>query len=141
MSRHEGKFLPIPNPVTRPYWEACQRHELLLQKCSQCGEHQFYPRIVCGSCASSELRWVQASGLGTVVSWTVVRHPVAAAYADDIPYVIALIQLDEGPTMMSQIVDCDPDSLSSSLQVEVCFEEWTEEITMPNFRPRKRSGD
>lgn len=140
MSKHEGKFLPSPTPGTRPYWEACKRHELLLQECSKCGVRQFYPRTICASCSATELHWVQAAGFGTVVSWTIVRHPVSPAYAADIPYVIALIQLDEGPTMMSQIVDCDPDSLSSSLQVEVCFEEWTEEITMPNFRPRPNTG-
>ena len=140
MSRHEGKFLPVPNSVTRPYWEACQRHELLLQKCVQCDEHQFYPRIICGSCASSELHWVQASGSGTVVSWTVVRHPVSPAYAADIPYVIALIELDEGPTMMAQIVDCDPESVNSGMPVDVCFEDWTEEISMPNFRARPNTG-
>lgn len=140
MSKHEGKFLPSPKPATRPYWEACKRHELLIQECSQCGAQQFYPRTICASCSAAELHWVQASGFGTVVSWTIVRHPVSPAYAADIPYVIALIGLDEGPTMMAQIVDCEPESVQSGMPVEVCFEDWTPDITMPNFRPRTNSG-
>ena len=136
MSKHEGKFLPSPTPVTGPYWESCRRHELMIQKCSQCGTQQFYPRTICSACCATDLLWVRASGFGTVVTWTVVRHPVSSAYADDIPYVIALIELDEGPTMMAQVVDCEPDSVQSGMPVEVCFEEWTEDITMPNFRAR-----
>jgi uncharacterized OB-fold protein len=139
VSNHEGKFLPSPKPATRPYWEACKRHELLLQECSQCGVRQFYPRTICASCSAAELHWVRASGSGTVVSWTVVRHPVSPAYAADIPYVVALIELDEGPTMMAQIVDCEPESVGSGMPVEVCFEDWTEEISMPNFRARSNT--
>jgi hypothetical protein len=75
-----------------------------------------------------------------VVTWTVVRHPVSPAYAADIPYVIALIELDEGPTMMAQIVDCAPESVHSGMPVDVCFEDWTEEITIPNFRTRTDTG-
>ena len=140
MSKHEAKFLPSPTPTTQPYWEACKRHELLIQECSQCGLQQFYPRTICRSCSAADLRWVQASGFGTVVSWTVVRHPVSPAYAADIPYVIALIELDEGPTMMAQIVGCEPESVHGGIPVEVCFEDRTEEITMPNFRVRANIG-
>ena len=140
MSNHEGKFLPSPKPGTTQYWEACKRHELLIQECSQCGTKQFYPRTICSSCSATELQWVQASGSGTVVTWTVVRHPVSPAYAADIPYVIALIELDEGPTMMAQIVDCEPESVQSGMLVDVCFEDWTEEITIPNFRARTNIG-
>ena len=140
MSRHKGKFLPTPDPLTLPYWEACKRHELMIQECSQCGTRQFYPRSICTSCSDLDLSWVQASGSGTVVSWTVARLPVSPAYADDVPYVIALIKLDEGPVMMAQIVDSDPDSIQTGMPVDVCFEEWTEDITMPNFRARTNSG-
>lgn len=141
MNKHEGKFLPSPDPVTLPYWEACKRHELLIQKCSQCDAWQFYPRMMCSSCSATELNWEQASGAGTIVSWTVVRHPVSPAYADDVPYVIALIELDEGPVMMAKIVACEPDTVQAGMPVDVCFEDWTEEITMPNFRARSSTGD
>lgn len=136
MNRHEGKFIPTSQPSTKPYWEGCKRHELLLQKCGQCGAQQFYPRSICTGCSSSSLDWVEASGRGTVLSWTIVRHPVSEAYADDIPYVIALIKLQEGPTMMSQIIDCDPESVHSGMQVQVSFQDWTDEVSMPVFRVR-----
>ena len=135
MSRHEGKFLPSPNPATLPFWEACKRHELLIQECSRCGTRQFYPRSICGTCSAAAPAWQRASGSGTVISWTIVRHPVSPAYADDVPFVLALIELEEGPVMMAQIVDIGPESVQSGMPVDVCFEEWTEEITMPQFRP------
>lgn len=134
MSLHQGKFLPSPNPATRPFWDACKRRELIIQRCRNCAEHQFYPRSMCASCGSQDLHWVQASGSGTVLTWTVVRHPVSPAYADDVPYVIALVELDEGPRMMSQIVGSDPDSIRTGMTVEVCFEDRTDDITIPNFR-------
>jgi uncharacterized OB-fold protein len=79
---------------------------------------------------------VESSGSGTVVSWTIVRHPVSEAYADDVPYVIALIKLQEGPTMMSQMIDCDPESVRSGMPVIVSFQDWTDDVSMPVFRVR-----
>ena len=79
---------------------------------------------------------MESSGNGTVLSWTIVRHPVSEAYADDIPYVIALIKLQEGPTMMSSIIDFDPESVRSGMRVEVSFQDWTDEVSMPMFRLR-----
>jgi uncharacterized OB-fold protein len=140
VNQHAGKFLPSPQPGTKPFWDGCKRHQLLLQKCSQCGTHQFYPRVICSSCSADSPEWVEASGTGTVLSWTIVRHPVSEAYADDVPYVIALIKLQEGPTMMSSIIDCNPESVQSGMRVEVSFQDWTDEISMPMFRLRS-DGD
>ena len=141
MSQHANKFLPSPQPGTKPFWEGCKQHRLLLQKCGDCGTFQFYTRVICTACSASTLEWVAASGAGTVVSWTVVRHPVSEAYADDIPYVIALIKLQEGPTMMSQIIDSDVDSIQSGLAVDVSFQDWTDEISMPVFRISPDNND
>lgn len=139
MSKHTGKFLPVPTPCTLPYWEGCKLHELRLQHCSQCDTRQFYPRSICSSCSSSELDWVAVSGRGTVLTWTIVRHPVSHAYADEVPYIIALIELEEGPVMMAQVIDCEPEAIQTGLPVDVCFEEWTGDITMPNFRLRSEN--
>ena len=84
---------------------------------------------------SGQIGWVQSSGRGKVVTYTVCRIPVAEAYAADVPYVVALIQLEEGPTLMSNIIDVDPESVISGMGVEVVFEKWSDEITMPQFRP------
>ena len=134
MSRHEGKFLPVPQPGTKAYWDACKQHKLLIQQCESCGTHQFYPRTICTSCSAISLKWVEASGKATVTSWTIIRHPVSEAYAEEVPYVIALVELQEGPVMMTRMIDCDPESVRSGMAVEACFEDWTENISMPAFR-------
>jgi hypothetical protein len=85
---------------------------------------------------SPQVEWIQASGRGKVVSFTIVRHAISEAYAADVPYVIALIQLDEGPTMMSNVIQSDPERMMIGMPVEVVFEAWSEEITVPKFRPR-----
>ena len=129
------RFLPKRSPDTAAYWDACQRHELLIQRCSTCGELQFYPRNVCTSCGSNSLDWVTASGHGKVLSRTIVRRAVSAAYADDVPYVIALIELQEGVVMMSKVVGCEPESVHTGMAVEVNFEDWSEQVSMPVFVP------
>ena len=135
MAAHAGKFLPGPRPETATWWDSCREHKLMIQHCLKCGAFQFYPRIICSSCTSGQIEWVQSAGQGKVVTFTICRVPVAEAYAADVPYVVALIQLQEGPTMMSNIVNCDPDSVFSGMEVEVVFEIWNDEITMPQFQP------
>ena len=129
------KFMPRPTPGTAAWWEGCRRHELLIQRCTKCGHQQFYPRIVCTVCMSENLEWIQSAGRGQVLTYTICRRPVSAAYAGDVPYVIALVRLDEGPVMMSNIVECDPESVVSGMRLEVVFEQRSEEITLPQFRP------
>ncbi len=130
-----AKHFPRPTPETEAFWQGCRDHKLLLQRCTQCKEFQFYPRIICAKCASDNLQWVEASGQGEVLTFTVVRRPVSEAYAADVPYVVALIQLDEGPTMMSNVVECDPEIMQIGSPVQVIFEDWSEEISIPQFRP------
>ena len=83
----------------------------------------------------SQVEWVQSSGQGKVVSFTIMHRPISEAYAAEAPYVIALIKLDEGPTMMSNIVQLDPNKVFVGMKVEVVFEDWSEEISIPKFRP------
>jgi len=140
MTDHSGKFMPRSRPETASWWEACRQEKLMIQRCSQCGAFQFYPRIVCTSCMSEQIEWFQASGRAKVLTYTICRLPVAQAYAADVPYVVALVQLEEGPTMMSNIVQCDPESVVSSMPLEVVFEAWSDEITMPQFRPASETA-
>jgi uncharacterized OB-fold protein len=100
---------------------------------------QFYPRIVCTECTSRNLEWVKASGQGKIRTFTIVRLPVSEAYAADVPYVVALIELEEGPTMMSNVVDCDPEALRIGDPVQVLFEDWSDDISIPKFSPAKSS--
>ncbi len=135
MSEQLDKNLPQPTAETAAYWEGCRKHQLLIQRCTQCGHYQFYPRFVCTACMSDGIDWVQASGHGRVLSFTVIHRAVSAAYKAEVPYVLALIELDEGPTMMSNVVEIDAESVAIGLPVEVVFEEWSDEITIPKFRP------
>ncbi len=141
MAANTIKPVPVPTLETRPYWEGCQRHELRIQRCAACGQHQFFPRIYCSKCFSDRVEWVTASGRAKVLSFTIVRRPVSAAFAGEIPYVVALVTLDEGPTMMTNIVGCAPDQVEIGMPVEVTFEDWTEEISIPKFRPAQARSE
>jgi len=135
MSGHADKRLPRPTPLTAEWWAACRDHKLLVQRCGACGTHQFYPRILCTACGAAGLDWVEATGRGTVETFTVVRHPVGRAYADEVPYAIALVRLEEGPVMMTALTGVDADAVGVGMAVQVAFEQWTDDITMPKFRP------
>lgn len=135
MTDPRGRHLPRPTPETAAFWDGCRERRLMIQRCGACGHHQFYPRIICTACMSDQVEWVQAAGSGAVASFSIARRPVSEAYAPDVPYVIALIRLDEGPTMMSNVIDCEPEGVRIGMPVEVVFEDWTDEITMPKFRP------
>ena len=135
MDDHAGKFLPRPTPESAPFWAGCREHKLMLQRCMSCGTYQFDPRLICANCMSDQLEWREASGRGTVESYTIVTRAVSEAYAQDVPYVIALITLAEGPRMMSNVVGCDAEIVRCGMAVDVVFEPWSDEITMPKFRP------
>jgi uncharacterized OB-fold protein len=135
VSTHEGKNLPRPTAQSRPFWDGCREGRLLLQRCRACGRHQFYPRLMCVHCDADALDWVEAAGSGRLESFTVVRRAVSAAYAPETPYVVALVALDEGPVMMSNVVGCDPETLVVGTRLRVLFEAWTPEVSVPKFTP------
>lgn len=127
---------PQPTTVSRPFWEATARGEFLLQRCSRCGAHVFYPRYSCTDCGSPELEWRPARGTGTLYTYTVARRPTHPAFAGRVPYVLAVVELDEGPHVTTELVDCDPDSVRIGMPVEVVFEDPVDGIALPLFRPR-----
>ncbi len=129
------KPVPIVNPWARPFWDGANDGRLMIQRCDDCRQHIFYPRVACPHCFSERLAWVQASGRGTVYSYTVVCNNAPSAFAPDVPYVVAVIQLAEGVRMLSNIVQCDLDALCCDMQVEVTFERLNEEFALPGFRP------
>jgi len=127
------RTLPPVTVLTKPWFDACTRGVLLVQKCSQCHEYQFYPRIICARCGAEKPDWIEVCGRGTITSFSIVRRAISKAY--DAPYVVALIKLEEGPVMMSNIVDCDPESVRIGQPVTVTFEAWSKDISLPVFRP------
>lgn len=131
-----GKPLPVVDPETRPFWEACREGRLMLQRCARCGHTRFPPTSFCPKCRSAEHEWVESRGRGRVFSWIVVRHPVPReVYAMEVPYVVALIELDEGVRMASNIVGIAPESVTAGMPVRVVFRRATPEITLPLFEP------
>lgn len=138
MSSVPSKNLPVSTVETAEYWAGCQRHELLIQRCTSCAGYQFYPRILCTVCSGRSLQWVRASGRGTISSFTIVRRAVSEAYAAEVPYVVALIRLEEGPTLMSNIVGCAVEAVTMGMPVEVVFDDWPGGVTVPKFQPSDR---
>lgn len=129
-----GRILPVPDPISEPYWTAATRGELVIQYCEACDRFEFYPRPMCRSCAG-ELTWRQASGLGTIYSFTIVRQSKTPPFDQIVPYVVALVDLDEGPRMMTNVVDCPADSVTIGQRVEVVFADEVDGIALPFFRP------
>jgi uncharacterized OB-fold protein len=129
------KPVPVPTKETQPYWDGCKQHELRVQKCAACGHHQFYPRLYCTTCMSDRVEWVKTSGRAKILSYTIIYRPVTQAFAGNVPYVVAMVTLDEGPQMMTNIVGCEPEKVHIGMPVQVTFEDWTEEISVPKFKP------
>lgn len=130
------KPLPQPTKYSAPYWEAARRHELVLQRCTDCRTHRHYPRPRCPQCLSPDFEWVRARGTGTVYSFSVVFRPLSRAFLEDVPFVFALVDLDEGVRMVSTLVGCAPEEVFIGLPVEATFDDVAPEVTLPRFRPR-----
>ena len=117
------KPVPIPNADTKPFWEACNREELTYQHCEDCGNHQYYPRRICKQCGSENLEWITASPRGTVHSYTVQHRAPTPAFREDAPYIIALIDMEDGIRMMMNIKNCKPEDVHIGMPVRIIFEE------------------
>lgn len=130
------KPLPQPTKYSAPYWEAARRHELLLQRCTDCQTYRHYPRPRCPRCLSPCFEWTKAAGTGTVYSFSVVFRPLSRAFLEDVPFVLALVDLAEGVRIVSRIVGCAPTEVYIGMPVEVTFEDVAPEVTLPRFRPR-----
>lgn len=129
------KPLPQPSPISLPYWAAAKRHKLALQRCASCEKFIFYPRAICPHCGSENLAWREASGRGIVYTFTVARRPTMRPFEPDVPYVIAIVELEEGPRMTTNIVGCTPESVHVGMAVQAAFDDVTPEVTLVKFRP------
>jgi hypothetical protein len=129
--------IPMPpmTPWSAPYWDAARQEKLIIQRCTACGEHVFYPRRVCPHCFEDSLDWVEASGRGQVYTFSVVQNNAPSAFVDQMPFVIAVVILEEGVRLMSNIVECDPDHVHCGMAVEVTFRPISDEVTLPVFQP------
>ena len=130
---------PVPSAMSAPYWDACRDGRLVYQQCDACGTISLRPASVCGMCLDRSLSWRSSAGLGTLYSWTVVWRPQHPSF--NVPYVPAIVTLDEDFWMMSAIVGCSTDELHADMRVAVEFHPAGDGINLPYFRPvRRRSS-
>lgn len=120
--------------VTEPWWDATRERRLVVQRCASCGHHQHYPRALCTECASTDLTFVPASGNGTVYSCTVVHRSPHPAFEP--PYTVALVRLEEGPVLLTNVTGCAPDEVRCDMPVSVTWEDLPDGRRLPVFRPR-----
>ena len=130
----EDRVIPKPTPETQHYWDGAREGELRLQTCQSCHATYFPPRPFCPECGSRDVAVTKASGKGKLLSY-VINHLPSPGFEP--PFAIAIVELEEGPRLMSNIVDCDqtPEALRLDMPLEVTFEKLTDEITLPQFRP------
>ena len=130
--------LPSPDFETQPFWDAAKEGRLLIRHCNACGEYHFYPRPFCPSCWSEDVEWFDASGRATLYTWSVVYQNDLPPWPARVPYVAAVVDLAEGPRMQTNVVDCAFDALAAGMELEVVFQETSEDFTIPVFRPVAR---
>jgi uncharacterized OB-fold protein len=126
--------VPAGDPVSDAYWAAAAEGRLLLQHCPSCGTWQFYPRALCTSCGG-DTAWEDASGRGTVHTFTVIRQQGARAFRDDVPYVVAMVALDEGPMMMGNVTGCAPEDVTIGMAVRAYAVDAAEGVGVPFWEP------
>jgi uncharacterized OB-fold protein len=129
------KPLPKLNTDNRPFWEGCRKHELRFQRCSDCGHVRWPPSVLCPQCHSTGINWLISKGIGRVYTFAVYHTAFHSGFATDLPYTVAVVALDEGPHLLTNIVDCRPDEVECDMPVEVIWEDVDERITLPKFRP------
>lgn len=137
MPRTATWHLPVADIESKPYWEATAGGMLLLRRCPDCGPF-FYPRDHCPRCWRTDTEWMQASGRGTVYTFTVIYQNDLPPFRERLPYVVAIVELEEGPRMTSNIEGCGPDDVRCGMAVQLAFrEEQREEgsVFLPVFRP------
>ena len=136
MTTQYEKPVPEITDENRPFWEGCKQGELRLQKCSNCG-HIRHLSPACPQCLRADHQWVAASGRGTVYSWIVVHQRYNRAFEEDLPYNVTIVELEEGPRMVTSLAEIENEDIKAGIPVEVVFDRVTDEITLPKF---KRAG-
>ena len=137
------KPLPKPTATSAPFWQAAHQGRLELQYCSKCDSFQYYPRPICANCWNEAVEWRRCSGRATVYSYSICNIPGLPSFKGDTPYLVAVVELEEGVRMTTNIVGCAATDVSIGMPVEAVFERVTEEHTLIKFRPttEKIDGD
>ena len=129
------KPLPIINGDNQEFWIGCKEHKLKFQKCKACGHVRWPPSTICPMCYSQEIQWIVARGKGKVYSFVVYHVVYHPGFENKVPYVVADVELEEGPRLLTNIVDCPHHEVKCDMHVEVTWEDITEEFSLPKFKP------
>ena len=137
MTTGYNKPIPVPQVESDVYWQGAKKHELWLRNCNDCGNAYFYPRDISPCCFSRNTGWVQASGNATLFTYAIVHRAPHMGFVGDVPFVTAMVELEEGPIMPTNIVidDPTPENLQIGMALEVVFEDITDDIALPKFKP------
>ncbi|SRR5579875_464440 len=129
------KPIPVPDEVSRPFFEGAREHRLMLQRCSACGSWHWPVKTRCPVCLSTEISWAQASGRGTLYTFALMHQIIHPGFASELPYNVAEVDLEEGVRVTSNIVGCSNDDLYIGMPLEVTFEDITGGVSLPKFKP------
>jgi uncharacterized OB-fold protein len=130
--------MPLPTPVSKPYWDGLRRHEIWIQYSPSLGRHVFYPRVLAPGTLADDLEWRQISGAGTLVSFAVAERPVSAHFADAVPQLLGVVEWDEGPRFATELVDLTPDELTVGMPVTPVFVDVPEhDVTLLKYTARR----
>lgn len=127
--------LPTVDDGTAAWWQACRDHRLLVKRCADCGRAHFYPRPFCPYCWSEHVDWEPASGRATLYTWSVVHSNDLPPFDERVPYVAAVVDLEEGPRMLTNVVDCDADRLRADMALVASYRPLADDLVLPVFRP------
>lgn len=139
MSETPATKKPVPSPhdeLNAQFWEHCARERLCFQRCSGCGTWRHLPRLMCAKCGSPDWEWRESSGRGCIFSWTVTHRTPHPAFAEDVPFAVVIVELEEGVRMVSGVRDLPNEQLALDLPVEVVFERRSDAAALPYFRPK-----
>lgn len=134
MSEYE-KPIPHPTPLTQPFWDGVRAHKLLVQKCNSCGKLRHLPKPLCANCLSQDFTWAEMSGRGQVYTYTIMHRAPAPSFNGELPYVVALVELEEGPRMITNIRECPPEQVRVGMPVKVVYEDINAEAALFKFAP------
>lgn len=132
-----NKPLPRPTPISQPYWDGLKAHQVRIQQCEDCGHHIFFPRAHCPACASHQLAWRMVSGAGTLHSFTVARVPTLPEFTDELPQLLAVVQLDEGPHLNTTLVGVAPEDIRIGQRLRPVFDQRPGPVTLLRYTPQE----
>lgn len=130
-----SKPLPILNEDTKSFWSGCKEHELRFQKCKDCGHIRWPASMICPECYSQKTEEIVAGGKGKIYTFVVYHTCYHPGFENDLPYVVAIVELEEGPHILTNIIGCNPDEVKCDMPVKVAWEDITEEFSLPKFEP------